>query len=76
MSILTASEQMARPIGEELGASNDVAQAALLNGFCEMLNRTCGPVGRDTQIAFFTSKLSPTTRRVLVTIAAFCEDEE
>lgn len=66
---------MARPIGEELGASNDVAQAALLNGFCEMLDRTCIRNGVDMQIAFFTSKLSPTTRRVLVEIAAFCEDQ-
>ena len=74
MSILSASEQMARPIGEEIGASNDVAQAALLNGFCEMLNRTCEASRRDMQIAFFTSKLSPITRSVLVTIAAFCEE--
>jgi hypothetical protein len=73
VSIRSAIEQLAGPIGEELGASDDFAQATMLNKFCEMLERSCrGEM--QTQICFFTRNLTPQAKRTLRLIAEFCEE--
>ena len=74
--ILSAIEQYAKAIGEECGASNDRVQSDLLNGFCEMLDHSIiSASDMDMQIAFFTSKMTPRAKKVLIHIARFCGDE-
>jgi len=76
MSIRTASEKMARAIGEELGLSDDVAQSDLLNGFFEMFAHGMRePFVQDTQIASVTYHLSSASKRLISRFAEFCKEE-
>jgi hypothetical protein len=69
---------MAHAIGEEIGHSDDEAQAELLNGFLETLHRSMPlrPDQVDTQICFVVGKLSPLSKKVLLRFADFIEGED
>jgi len=73
MNVKTAVEQLAGPIGKEIGASDDHTQAALLNGFCEMLEQTCRMTDINTQLCFISDKLTHRARLVIIQLAEFCE---
>ena len=73
MSIKTAAEQLAGPIGKEIGASDDHTQAALLNGFCEMLHMSTTRNAVQMQICWIADKLSPTTIEVLRDLVGFAD---
>ena len=71
-NIRTAVEQLAGPIGKDIGTSDDHTQAAFLNNFCEMLDVSCGR-GLDTQLCWVADKLTERSKRVILRLAAFCE---
>jgi hypothetical protein len=76
MSLRTASEKLARAIGEELGMGDDVAQADLLNGFFETFAHSMRePFARDTQVASVTYRLSESSKKLLRRFAEFCEED-
>jgi len=71
MSIRTASEQMAGPIGKELASSDDHAQAAFFNGFFEMVRDVSGG-DVATQYCYIADKLTPKARAGIKHLAEFC----
>lgn len=72
MSVQTAVEQLAFPIGREIGASTDKVQADLLNGFAEMLESSCGNQSAiDRQLCFIHDKLNRNARRVIKQLSEF-----
>jgi hypothetical protein len=72
LSVRTAVEQLAEPIGKEIGMADDHTQAALLNGFAGMMKAACGRE-IETQLCWISDKLSPAAKDVIVRLARFCE---
>jgi hypothetical protein len=75
--ITTAVQQYAKAIGEEIGNSDDITQADLLNGFFEMFDHSIPDrTINETQIAGVTRRLSPRSKKVLIRFAEFCKEWE
>jgi len=72
--ILSSIEKMAKDIGFDIGASNDVAQSDLLNGFCKGLyNSIPEKSSRDTQYCYIAEQLDTKTLTVLKSLVEFME---
>lgn len=74
--IKSTVEKMANPIGFEIGSSDDVTQAELLNGFCRGLDNSI----RDSekfamQICYIVDKLDKKSEKVLLEIAEFIKEK-
>ena len=79
MSVRTASEQMAGPIGEELAHADDLAQAELFNAFAQEAWMAWGSsdLGRDHQMCAIVRNLEPKARWLVKGLAGFVAlDEE
>ena len=76
--IKSSVEQLAKAIGEDIGASDDRTQAELLNGFCDSLYRLCmgATQNLDTQLCYVAHKLTPRAREVINALNEFCKLEE
>ena len=70
--IKSSIEKLAETIGFEIGASDDVTQALLLNGFCKGLNNSI-PQKSDLelQLCYIAEKLDEKTERVLIGLVEF-----
>ena len=65
-------ENMAKPIGFEIGASDDNIQSELLNGFCKGLNNSIPDRGNlSTQIFHIVDKLDDNAIKILSEIHEF-----
>jgi hypothetical protein len=72
VSVLTAVEQMAEPVGFDIAHSTDEVQAALLNGLARGLAQL-GRRDRDVQLSYITGRLTPAARKLVTDLAAFVE---
>ena len=69
-------EKMAEGIGFDIGTSDDVTQAKLLNGFCKGLINSMDDNKREMQICYFVDKLDAKSRKVIKEIVGFIELSE
>jgi K+-transporting ATPase c subunit len=75
--ILTSIEKLANDIGFDIGASNDVVQADLLNGFAKGLHDSITQNNqREMQVCYIANKLNNKTAKVLKMIVEFIEIKE
>lgn len=72
MSVLTAAEQMAEPIGFDIARSNDQVQAALLNGLARGM-RPMQRIDREMQLAYMTKHLTPDAKALLRDLVGMIE---
>jgi len=73
MSVTTAIEQMAGPIGFDIAQGTDQTQAALINGLARGFNHTMKGHARDMQICYLTALLTPEAKQFLADLSAMCE---
>lgn len=70
--IKSTVEKMAEPIGFEIGASDNVIQSSLLNGFCRGLsNSIVQPKDLDLQICHIVEKLDDKAMDVILRLGDF-----
>lgn len=74
--IKSTVEKMANPIGFEIGCSDDVTQAELINGFCRGLDNSI----RDSekfamQMCYIADKLDKKSEKVLLELAEFIKEK-
>lgn len=70
----TSIENLAGEIGFDIGASDDVVQAKLLNGFCKGLNNSIlQERDLDLQICYIVDKLDANSLKILTKIQQFIE---
>lgn len=70
--IKTSIEELADPIGFDIGNSDNVVQANLLNGFCRGLhNSMLNKSDRETQYSYIVDKLDTKAMSVLSEIVEF-----
>lgn len=74
--IKTSIEKLAKDIGYDIGMSNDVTQADLLNGFCEALSNSMTEHNLNNQICYLTNKLTPKSHKIIKEIYGFIELKE
>jgi len=72
MGVKSSIENLAHPIGFEIGASDDICQSNLLNGFCHGLAESIVEKHNlDLQVCYIVNKLDKKTSDVLLKIAEF-----
>lgn len=77
MSIKTTAEIMAKPIGFEIGASDDHTQAALLNGFFKgFYNSMKDNHRRELQMCYVADKLSDKSKELILVLAEFVKTSD
>ena len=70
--IKTSIEELAEPIGFDIGNSDNVIQGKLLNGFCRGLyNSMPNKLDREKQYSYIVDKLDAKAMDVLSEIAEF-----
>lgn len=69
--IKTSIEKISRDIGFDIGSSDDVTQANLLNGFCEAISNSMDQHRRSLQLCYVADKLSPKSCEILKELAEF-----
>jgi len=74
-NIVTTNEKYAEDIGKEYGRTDNMIQAALLNGFAKSLKLDCGK-DVDRQICTIVGELTPTARAILKEFAGMIEAAE
>jgi len=74
--IKSSIEKLSETIGFEIGTSDDVTQANLLNGFCKGLdNSMIGSQKVETQICYIVDKLDKKTEKILIEIVEFINEK-
>lgn len=71
--IKTSIEKLAKEIGFDIGCSDDVVQADLLNGFCKGIANSMREQNRETQLCYIADKLDNKTSEVLKALVEFIE---
>ena len=74
--IKTSIEKLSEEIGFDIGNSDDITQANLLNGFCRGLKNSMNSQKLDMQLAYMVDKLKPETHKVLKTLIDFIKLKE
>ena len=74
--IKTSIEKLAKEIGFDIGCSDDVVQADLLNGFCKGIANSMQESNRETQLCYIADKLDNKTNKVLKYLVEFIELNE
>ena len=70
--IKSSIEKLADTIGFEIGTSDDVTQALLINGLCKGLNNSIPQKNDlDTQLCYIADKLDEKTEKVLIGLVDF-----
>lgn len=70
--IKSSIEKLSETIGFEIGTSDDVTQANLLNGFCRGLaNSILQKNDLDMQLCCISEKLDDKTEKVLIQLVEF-----
>lgn len=75
MSVTTAVEAMAYPIGFDISQSSDIVQAELFTGLAEGF-RQIGSIDRDRQFSYLHHRLDVRTRQFLVELGKTMEEPE
>jgi hypothetical protein len=71
--IKTSIEKLAEDIGFDIGASDDVTQANLLNGFCRALSNSMDKQALDMQLCYLVDKLDNNSIDTLTALFGFIE---
>jgi hypothetical protein len=74
--IKSSIEKLSETIGFEIGASDDVTQANLINGLCKGLANSMDDHKLDLQLCFIADKLDSKSSKVLKSLVAFIELKE
>ena len=74
--IKTSIEKISESIGFDIGNSDDVTQANLINGFCKALTSSMNENNRQTQICYIVDKLDNNSVKVLKEFAEFIKYKE
>jgi len=75
--IKSSIEKLSETIGFEIGASDDVTQSDLLNGFCRGLNNSMtDDHAKKLQIAHIVDKLDGKSHKVIKELAEFIKEKE
>jgi hypothetical protein len=74
--IRTSIEKLSEEIGFDIGNSDDVTQANLLNGFCQALKHSMNKSHLETQAVYIAKNLKPEARYVLKLISEFIDITE
>lgn len=74
--IKTSIEQLAGPIGYDIGHSDDVTQAELLNNFFKALSTINCRHDLDVQVCYIVDKLNPTSREMIKLFYSYVNIEE
>jgi hypothetical protein len=70
--IKSTIENMANPIGFEIGTSDDRTQAELLNGFCKGLKNSMPDKSNlNMQLCYIADKLDSNTENLLLEIVEY-----
>lgn len=69
--IKSTVEQMADPIGFEIGMSDDVIQASLINGFSRAFKNSMQEHQMNNQICAVVQRLDETSMKVILEMAEF-----
>ncbi len=70
--IKSSIEKLAGPIGFDIGASDDVTQAELINGLCRGLNNTLlEKRNLALQLAYIADRLDEKSEGVLIELVEF-----
>lgn len=70
--IRSTVSKMADPIGFEIGNSDDVTQADLMNGFCRGLKNSCVPIlNYESQLSAIVERLDDKSMKVIKDICEF-----
>jgi hypothetical protein len=70
--IKSSIEKLSDSIGFEIGTSDDITQANLLNGFCKGLsNSILQKSDMEMQMCYIADKLNDTTENVLIGLVEF-----
>jgi len=71
--INTSIEKMASDIGFDIGMSDDITQANLLNGFCKGIGKIQSNRDREMQICYIEERLTNESRNIITEIYKFVE---
>lgn len=71
--IKTSIENMAEPIGFDIGNSDDITQSNLINGLCNGLANSMSEKNLEMQICYIVDKLNPNSFKVLRKLNEFIE---
>ena len=74
--IKSSIEKLSEDIGYDIGMSDDVTQAKLLNGFCRALHNSMNPHQLGMQLCYITEKLSNESCTILKEFAEFIKLKE
>lgn len=74
--IKSTVEKMADPIGFEIGASDDVIQAALINGLCRGLANSMNEHSLSMQLCHIVEKLDDKSCMVIKQLSEFVKLKE
>ena len=70
--IKNSIQKLADTIGFDIGASDDITQAKLINGFCKGLNNSIPQKSDlDVQLCYIADKLDEKTEKVLFALVEF-----
>ena len=70
--IKSSIEKLADTIGFEIGTSDDVTQAKLINGFCKGLSNSITDKNNfEMQLCYIADKLNDKTEKVLIGLVEF-----
>ena len=69
--IKSSIEKLASEIGYDIGMSEDVTQANLLNGFCKALSNSMDSINREKQLCYIADKLDDKSENILTEIVEF-----
>jgi len=74
--ILNSIEKIAGDIGFDIGMSNDVVQADLLNGISRALTNSMNSSALDMQLCYVSDKLTPNSIKVIKSLYEFIKSKE
>jgi hypothetical protein len=69
--IKSSIEKFAESIGFEIGTSDDVTQATLINSFCKGITNSMDAHRQETQICYIVDKLDEKSEKVLIAMVEF-----
>ena len=74
--IKNSIEQFSEAIGFDIGTSDNITQANLINGLCRGMANSMDESNLGTQLCHIVDKLDPKSHKVLKELAAFIELKE
>jgi hypothetical protein len=74
--IKSSIEKLSETIGFEVGMSDDLTQANLLNGFCKALANSMDENKRGNQLCYIADKLDSKSHKVLKELVEFIKLKE